>query len=106
MGKLEKLPTGGESDKSRDKNTGQPDKEERPSIEVEEDEFEEEVEEEVEDETESFRACDCKSIEMNGLRKFSKNFQLAKPTVKDQISAREPNDQKDLAYRLKPGRQN
>ena len=99
MERIENHPSGEESDKSREKETGQPIKRENPSIGLEEDELEVQVEEG----SETFRACDGRTIEINGLRKFSKNFQLERPTVKDQNSASEMNDTKDLAHTLRPG---
>ena len=99
MDRTEKHPPGEESDKSREKETSQPIKRENPSIDIEEDELEEQVQEE----SEAFRACDDKTVEINGLRKFSENLRLERPTVKDRNSASETNNTKDLAYRLRPG---
>ena len=66
--------------------------------------------EESEDETTPFRACDDRTIEMNGLRKFSKNLDLEKgKNVAGQLTPVCDGkgggvETKELAVRLKAGR--
>ncbi|KAF6236202.1 hypothetical protein HO173_005831 [Letharia columbiana] len=79
MEKPERLPFRGKSVKDPGKGVDHRKKKERHSAKVEEDEFQEELEEE----TELFRACDDKTIEMNRLRKFSKNFKFDRPRSED-----------------------
>ena len=66
-----------------------------------------EAQEESEDETSRFRACDDRTIETNGLKRFSKNLDLGKrKSVADQLTpvgdgkgAR--GETKELAIRVK-----
>ena len=69
-----------------------------------------EAQKESEDETSQFRACDDRTIETNGLKKFSKNVDLGKrKSVADQLmpvgDGKGPaGETKELAIRVKAGR--
>ena len=92
------LPCGtGTKDPGRGTHLGK--KKEVDTVEAEEDESQERVEED----TTLFRACDDREIEMNGLRKFSKNLKFEKLTAEDMTAVHTTSATKELATRLEAG---
>ena len=99
MEESKKLSLYGNGTKAPDKGTNHGQKKERDAAEAEEDESQERVEED----TTLFRACDDREIEMNRLRKFSKNLKLEKPMAEDMAPVRTTGATKECAIRSKVG---
>ena len=97
MEESKKLPSCGTGTKNSDKGTNHGRKNEQDTAEADEDESQERVEED----TTLFRACDDREIEMNGLRKFSKNIKFDKPMAEDITPVRAIGATRECAIRLK-----
>ena len=97
MEESKKLPSCGTGTKNPVKGTNHGQKNKRDTAEADEDESQERVEEDAT----LFRACDDREIELNGLRKFSKNLKFDKPMAEDITPVRPIGATRECATRPK-----